>query len=134
MELLNYPNTDYLLDASLESLHAQSVEWLNELGFWRDEMTFFYHMLRNKRFAKAFPALEMAEIEKELVKLNGEQLDKVKTGVASHERLLAAVYKSASLPAETVYRESHRILLSDMHALNDGIRNFKKKLFSFLEN
>lgn len=133
MELLNYPKTDYLLDASLETLHAQSVEWLNELGFWSDEMTFFYRLLRHKSASKAFRTSQLAEVEKELVKLNGEQLDKVKTGVVSHEHLLAAAYKTSSLPDERTYREAHRKLLGDMHALHQNIRDFKKKLFSFVE-
>jgi hypothetical protein len=130
---LNYPKTDYLLDASLESLHAQSIEWLNELEFWSDEMTFFYRMLHHKKLSKTFPTSQVAEIDKQIVWLNGEALNKVKTGVSSHERLLAAAYKSSSLAEEQVYREAHRKLRNDMSALDNVIRAFKKKLFSFIE-
>ena len=133
MELLNYPKTDYLLDAALESLHAQSVEWLNELAFRSDEMTFFYHILRHKSLSTAFPASQVAEIEKELVRLNGDELDKLKMMVVSHERSLAAIFKTASLADEQVYRETHKKLLGDLLALHQDIRNFKKKLFSIIE-
>lgn len=133
MELLSYPKTDYLLDATLESLHAESVEWLNELAFWGDEMSFFYRLLHHKRFSKSFPTSEIAEIEKALVKLNVEELDKMKTDVASHERLLSSVYKSATLSDDRGYREAHRKLLRDMHALQEDIRKFKKSVFSFVE-
>ncbi|HEU5290167.1 MAG TPA: hypothetical protein VFU05_05945 [Cyclobacteriaceae bacterium] len=134
MELLSNPKTEFLLDASLESLHTQSVAWMNELIFWSDEMTFFYQMLHHKKLSAAFPSSQVATIDKELVRLNGEKLDKVKTGVASHERLLASVYKSSSLADEQVYREAHRKLLVDMQALNQDIRTFKKKFFAFVEN
>ncbi|HEY0742728.1 MAG TPA: hypothetical protein VGD40_14765 [Chryseosolibacter sp.] len=133
MELLRSSRTEYLLEAPLESLHAESLEWLNELSFWRDEMTFFYHMLRHKQFGKSFPNEELANIEKELVRLNGEELDKVETSVTSHERLLGSVYKTASMAEEQVYREAHKRALGEILALHNAIRKFKKKLFSFIK-
>lgn len=133
MELLGYAKTDYLLDATLDTLHKESVAWLKELDFLGDEMAFFYKLLHNKKLSNAFPSAEVAEIDKALVKLNAENLDKVKNGVENHERQLAVIFKSTLSAEEQVYRESHRKLLLDMHDLHEEVRAFKKKVFSFVE-
>lgn len=133
MELLSYSKTDYLLNASLESLHKESVTWLEELHFWADEMSFFYKLLHNQRFSNAFPPSDVAEIDKVLIKLNGESLDKVRNDLSKHERQLAVIFKSASLAEEQSYRNSHRKLLGDMQDLLSNIRTFKQKVFSFAE-
>ncbi len=78
MELLSYSKTDYLLDATLESLHKESVAWVNELEFWADEMAFFYKLLHNHKLSSVFPSAEVGEIDKALVKLSGESLEKMK--------------------------------------------------------
>jgi hypothetical protein len=50
MKLLSNPKTEYLLDASFEYLHNESLEWLNEMDFWRDEMAFFQKLLHKEGF------------------------------------------------------------------------------------
>lgn len=132
MELLTNPNTDYLLNAPLEPLHSESMLWLKELDFWSDEMIFFYKLLHNKDTAKAFPSGEVAAIEKELIRLNGEMLDALRNKVAGHEQELALVYKATSVSGGQRYRDAHRKLLEEMHLLQLEIRKFKKNIFSFV--
>ncbi|MBA3706528.1 MAG: hypothetical protein H0W84_11715 [Bacteroidetes bacterium] len=48
MELLANPKSKYLLDAGLEILHEQSIEWLNDIEFWHDEIAFFYSLVIKK--------------------------------------------------------------------------------------
>lgn len=132
MELLNYPSTDYLLDATLESLHTQSIAWLKELDFWGDEMSFFYHLLQGQKKSQPFPAAEIAQMEKELVRLNGDELDKLRSRVGSHERNLSQVYRSTSTGEEQRYRDSHKKLLTEMYHLHEDIRKFKRNVFSFV--
>ena len=131
MELLTHPKSEYLLAASLEDLHAQSQEWLKELGFWSDEMAFFYKLLHKKETRNIFPPKDLAEIEKVLIGINSDQLLSLRAGVLSHERLLSSVIKSTSLAEEQVYRETHRKLLGDMRDLDMVIRAFKNSVFSF---
>lgn len=132
MELLNYPKNEYLLDAPLDALHAESVAWLKELGFWADEVSFFYKLLHHHKLSDSFPSDQVAEIDKELVKFNGEKLNRVKSGVASHEHLLASLFKSSSMADEQVYRETHRKLSIEVHSLYEDIRAFRQKIFSFI--
>lgn len=133
MELLSHPRTDYLLDATLESLHKESIAWLKELHFWADEISFFYKILHNHKLSNAFPSADMAEIDKALVKLNGEGVEKVRNDLSRHERQLAAIFKFSSFAEEQSYRDSHRKLLGDMQDLLSNIRISKQKVFSFVE-
>jgi len=134
MELLNYPKNEYLLDASLDSLHTQSQEWLKTLEFWSDEMSFFYKLLHSRESREAFPALDLAAIDKVLIKINSEELDSLRQGVISHERLLSSILKSTSVAEEQVYRETHRRLHEEMFRLERTIRSVKKEVFDFYSN
>lgn len=131
MELLTYPKNEYLLGASLDTLHVESQDWLKELEFWSDEMAFFYKLLHKKESSDAFPPRDLAAIEKALIRIDSEELRRVREGVLSHERLLSSVVKSTSMAEEQVYRETHRNLYSEMFNLNQLIRAFKKDVFSF---
>ena len=131
---LSYPKTGYLLDATLESLHQESVAWLEELDFWADELSFFYKLLHSHRLSVAFPSAEMAEIDKVLVGLSAENVESLRIRIRSHERQLADLFKPASLDEEQSYRATHRMLYADIYQLHSDIRTFKKKLFSFLGN
>lgn len=132
MQLLSNPKTDYLLEASLESLHAESLEWLKEIDFWRDEMVFFYKLLRSSPSNKAYPTAELAAVEMELVSLTSDKVDKIRNDVLRHERELSAVIRSLSSGEEERYRETHRTLLLEIYDVHVQIRNFKKEVFSFV--
>jgi hypothetical protein len=133
MQLLTNPKTDYLLEASLESLHAESLEWLKEIDFWSDEMAFFYKLLRKSQAAKAYPTAELASVEMELVTLTSDKVDKLRSDVLRHERELSAVIRSISSGDEEHYRETHRKLLMDIYETLQEIRAFKKEVFSFVK-
>lgn len=131
MELLTFPKNEYLLDASLEDLHAQSQAWMKEIDFWNDEIAFFYKLLRKKEVKDVFPARELAEIEKTLIRINSDDMLRLRDEVLNHERLLSTLIRSTSLDEEQVYREAHRRLYRDMYKLSELIRSFKKSVFSF---
>lgn len=131
MELLTYPKTEYLLEASLESLHQESQEWLKEIAFWSDEMSFFFTLLHRKEVREVFPSKELVTLEKELIRIHGDKLDTARSLVQSHERTLASVLKTTSLQDEESYRNAHRKLLIEIYDLQSLIKNFKKAVFDF---
>lgn len=133
MELLSKPKTEYLLEVSLEALHAESLEWLNEVEFWHDEMAFFYKLLHKKKPNKKFPSQELAALEKIMVQITGEGLDKVKNELQKHERSLKSVLTSISLGEEQTYRKAHRIILAEVYSLHLSLRTFKKNVYSFVQ-
>lgn len=132
MQLLSNPKTDYLLEASLESLHAESLEWLKEIDFWRDEMAFFYKLLRKSQSSKAYPTTELAAVEMELVSLTSDKVDKIRKEVLRHERELSAVIRSISSGEEESYRDAHRKLLMEIYEIHVQIRSFKSDVFAFV--
>jgi uncharacterized protein YfkK (UPF0435 family) len=130
MELLTSQKMEYLLEASLQTLHTESLEWIQAIDFWREEMIFFYKLIHKKESMKGFPTKELAAIEKELIRISSDELEKIKTSVQRHERSLAAVLKTTSLRDEEGYREEHRKLLKDIYGIQALIRAFKKNVFS----
>jgi hypothetical protein len=132
MDLLSKPKTEYLLDASLEFLHGESLEWLKEMEFWQDEMAFFYKLLHKEGLKEAFPSKELAAIDQEQVGITSDKLDKALNEVRSHERSLAALIKTTSFEEEENYRHIHRQLLHDITDIYVLIRNFKTAVFTFV--
>jgi len=134
MKTLMSANTDYILAASLESLHAESMNWRSDLAFWGDELVFFYKLLKAKELGRTFPPLELADAEKELMELNSHWLVKMRNDVDNHEKQLAIVLNPPlSLADEEVFRETHGKLLLEMIELENQIRSFKRKLFRSVE-
>lgn len=131
MELLTYPNSKYLLEASIDSLHAESLGWLREIDFWKDEMTFFYKLLHTKNALPGFPTEELASIDKELIRINSDKLDKMKKEVQDHEQLLAAIIKTPTLMEKEKYSEVHHNLHLEIFAVSDLIKDLKRTVFSF---
>jgi len=131
MELLAYPDSKYLLEASVESLHAESRKWLKEIDFWKDEMTFFYKLLHKKGAFAGFPDEELASIDKELIRINSDKLDKTKKEVQSHEQILSDIIQSPTLVEKDRYLEAHRNLLMEIYAIAELIKDLKRTVFSF---
>lgn len=133
MELLAYPKTDYLLTASLETLHAESREWLKEIDFWKDEIAFFYKLIRQKKGSQKFPAAEVTALEKELIRVSNERMEKLYEELQNHEVQLAHLFKEASFNNEDPYRKAHSKHLNSIYELNQDIKDLKRKIFSLTQ-
>lgn len=131
MELLTH-HADYLQNAPVLALHAESMAWLKELDFWSEEMIFFYKLLHNKETVKAFSPKDVAAIGKKLVWLNGEMLDVLRNKVANHEQVLALVCKEFTTSDVQAYYDAHRKLSEEVQHLQLEIRRFKRDVFSFI--
>lgn len=129
MELIDNVKTEYLIDASLDSLHAESRVWISQIEFWNEEMSFFYKLIHLKEKRPSFPSAELASLDKQLIKLV-ENLSQVKSDVQQHERTLSVAIRNISMEEEQEYRERHRSLLLPMHGIRDLIRVFKRTAFS----
>ena len=132
MELISNPKSEYLLGASLETLHAESREWLSEINFWSEEMSCYYKLLHRNVSILTFPTTELAEIEKEMIRINSEDLIKIKGQIEKHERELMDLMKNTSTAEEYEYRHKHRELLYEMYELRRIIRKFKEAIFALV--
>ena len=130
MDLLINPQTSYLLQADLASLHVESQSWLSEIEFWEDELAFFYTLLHSKLSRQAYPTEEIASLDKRLVSINSDMLEAIKEQALNHERFLALVMQTTSLQEESNYREVHQQLRVRMIDVYAAIKNFKKEVYA----
>ena len=94
MELLESAKTYFLLEAPLEILHEESMEWLEEIEFWKDETAFFYTLMI-KKSDKQPPTKSLLTIRNHIMYLSSEKIDDLKLEIQTHERYLARMLKSA---------------------------------------
>ncbi|MGK7388976.1 MAG: hypothetical protein ACNS60_01440 [Candidatus Cyclobacteriaceae bacterium M2_1C_046] len=134
MKLLPNPNTAYLLNVSLESLHTESLEWLNEIEFLKDELAFFYKLIYIKEFKHDLPVDAVTNIENQLVYINNDKLKKLKKDLLYHEKVLAQLYKLNPAPEEENYRTKHKHLWNEMHQLSGLVKKMKKDLFLLIHS
>ena len=124
----------HLLEGSVEWLHRQTTEWQCDVEFWREELIFFYHLLKMKVLPSHVPMQEVAVLEKELVKLSGEDLKALQTELGKHEVKLGSVTERNAGQGELDYRHDHKVIMFHIHAFESKVRDFKKSVFELVKN
>lgn len=132
MELLKESSAKYLIAASLESLHGQSRDWLNEVEFWKDEMAFFYKLIHMREPRVSFPTAGLADLEKELLSITSDKLGTLRTDIENHERYLREVMTSITTSTENEYRKRHITLAIRLSEMRTMITNFKRHVYAFI--
>ena len=130
MEVLKQATADYLLDAGIETLHQQSIEWLEDIAFWRDETAFLYALEVSKTL-KDVPVAAKAKLEKidkELIRISGGDLDDLYKKVEEHEEYLDAIL-SSKREDEEIYRNKHKQIAADVAKLANRIKALKMEIF-----
>lgn len=122
----------HLLEGSLEWLHRQTMEWLSDVEFWREELVFFYHLLRKQELQLYFPMQQVAVLEKELVKISSEEIKELEATLRKHEEKLRAILEAASKSNELDYRHDHKTILFAMKNFEETMRSFKKSVFALV--
>ncbi len=133
MEMLTSPKTEYLLQASLEVLHEQSLEYLNEIAFIKEEIAFFNTLL-NKNAGRQFPSEQSAAFGKELVSFNSGVVSVLQNKIMEHERWLSDIIKTDTLGRQESYRNIHREVTEEMNACHKRYFQLKKSIFSFVKS
>ena len=128
-KLLAPARGSYLLEVPLEVLHEESIDWLGEIEFWKDEAAFFYSLILKR--TKGTPLLktkEAKEVERHLVYVSAERLDDLRIEVSQHEKFLARLLKTDHID-ERLYRKRHQEISVNMAAFEKEFREMKKKIF-----
>jgi len=134
MEATIHPEISYLQEANLEFLHGESQKWLNEIAFWKDEMAFFYKLIHKKEVTGGFPSEQLADLDRQIIRINTDKLDQLLKDIQQHERTLATLVKSALSPEEKeTYLFTHQHYLVEMEATRVEITGLKKAVYSFFE-
>ncbi|MGZ3862128.1 MAG: hypothetical protein ACXVPN_11430 [Bacteroidia bacterium] len=131
MELLERPKTIYLLEADMEVLHDESLEWLNEIQFWRDEIAFFYALMLKKAGKDSLFARkdEIGRIQEDLLSLSGKEFSDLETAINEHEKYLAALWEGDSSSNDRSFREKHKAILIKMQTFKSSLRKLKDEIF-----
>ena len=122
-------NANHLLEGSLEWLHHQTTEWISDIQFWSEEFTFLYHVLRKSELRLNYPMQQVAELEKELIKISNKDLNELETALGRHERKLRVIIEAPSKINELVYRYDHKVILFSLKDVAEKVRRFKKSVF-----
>ena|SRR3972149_8398295 len=134
MELLAPAKKTYMLEAPLEILHQESLEWLEEIEFWKDEVAFFCTLIlrKTKKTTSLLQAKEAKSIENHLVYISAEKLDDLKMEVQAHEHFLSKMMEDVKQD-EKMYRSKHRDLSKKFQDFENGIKVLKMKIFQLIE-
>lgn len=126
--------SNHLLGLGLESLHEQSMEWISDIAFWRDEVAFLY-TLEIEKTLKSVPIhakKKISLIENELVHIAGDELDSLYDEVTAHERLLNYLLENKREDEET-YREKHLTIAEKIDTFNVRFKLLKKEIFDIVK-
>jgi hypothetical protein len=134
MNTLKSASGNYLLDLGLETLHEQSMEWISDIAFWRDEVAFLYALEISKTLKEVPMSAKrkLEAIENELVKVAGGDLDSLYDDVTNHERFLNKLLESKKEDEES-YREKHTELAEKINYFSTHFRELKREIFEMVK-
>ena len=134
MKILDKTTDDYLLETGIDALHSQSMEWLEDIAFWRDESAFLY-ALEMRKTLKSVPVdakNKIRKIEDELIKISGGDLDDLYDEVEKHEQYLDRMLESKREDEEP-YREKHKQIADKVNRFDKRFRNLKRAIFELVK-
>lgn len=134
MKTLEKANTSHLLETGVEALHSQSIEWLEDIAFWRDEAAFLY-ALEMRKTLKSVPVGakdKIQKIESELIRISGGDLDSLYNEVEAHERYLDEMLESRHEDEEE-YREKHKQIADKVNRFEKRFRKLKRDIFDLVK-
>jgi nitroreductase len=126
MELLTAVKEQQLLEASLESLHEESMNWLRTILFWEDECKFYKELLEHKLF-KHISQDDKEKIDSLLNHVIVDKLHSFKTEVLFHEKNLYQLLKSKNDPYD--FRQKHKLYTQHFLELESQTQQIKSGIF-----
>ena len=130
--LLN-PKIQFLLGAGLNILHFESQEWMETIGFWKDEIKFFDNLL-NKKESQKNTSSEYVHMLKNLDKIHADIFEDLENTIVNHERLLARIIQGENGLADDDYREKHLQIKLRMNTFTEEFNLFKKIIFRYAKS
>jgi hypothetical protein len=126
MRAIESAKSNFLLDAPVEVLHEEVIEWLNETEFWKEESKFLSSLLTG-RSVVPIVAIEAGSINEALMPLNS-MLKELQALVMEHERNLSETLGSLRQDIES-YRVAHYGLARKVRSFENEFRSVKKRIF-----
>jgi hypothetical protein len=123
----------FLLGTSLDYLHGESVDWINELDFIELEIAFLYRLLRMEIPSHISPSDELVNIEKELVSFHADSVQRLKDDLENHENELALILKTKTGIDDHEFRNKHKAFFKRVDAIDRNYKELKKRVFSLVQ-
>ncbi|RMG82034.1 MAG: hypothetical protein D6714_11965 [Bacteroidetes bacterium] len=114
-------------------MHHESLEWLDTIAFWKDEMKFFDKLLHMSEPIEANLKRHRQLLE-DLENLQKDLYDQLEQDVIDHEKLLARLLKAERGYADQDYREKHRRLKNRMETMMNDFKTFKRTVFEYVKS
>ncbi len=129
-------STKYIEWISAEDMHSDSLHWLSQLRFIKDEHFFFEHLIAS--FSTQLKELDIFSSDKEIIDAitrsyrRTEQLIKI---VVMHEKELQIMVDGIDqLEDERKYKETHRNLTMEIDEFLKEYRILKTQLFNIVKS
>jgi hypothetical protein len=126
------PKSELLLGAGLHVLHFESLEWLETIAFWKDELRFFENLLKRKEIKNQNKETYLKML-KELDKIHINLFGGMEDSIMKHERLLSRIESGVKGLPDAYYREEHRQFKRRMDMFTSDYRSFKKIVFDYVK-
>ena len=126
----------YIEWISAEDMHTNSLHWLSQLRFIKDEHHFFEHLISS--FSTELQELDIFSSDKEIIdvlnrsyRTTAQLIDTVVT----HEKELTIMIDEIDQPEdEKIYKKTHRKLSVEIAAFFQEYRDLKTQLFNIIKN
>ncbi len=125
--------TAYLLQGSLETLHFETKEWIEEVKFWIDELTILEDLTDHKIAHNNLEDQIHRDMQLNMSTMLDHLSNRILHTLFGHESFLSSLFKVNEKLDENEYREKHKEIALNMIHLKNDIRTLKKKAFAFLE-
>lgn len=124
----------YIEWISPEDMHTETVQWLSELKFVRDEQLFLNSLV--KHYTSQLADNKYYEESKEIVGLILDEENEAQVlikKIKAHENQLEIMVDDIDQPRmEQAYKETHKELVTTMHKYLENYRGLKKRLFKLV--
>ncbi|MEO1052417.1 MAG: hypothetical protein AAFX87_17430 [Bacteroidota bacterium] len=135
MENLTDGSAEVLFEDSLENLHLQSEQWVEEVGLWKNELQFFQKIL--DRYSGCFNTTEQKKtldhFQHIITYYSGQLLDDFKQRVRRHEKYLRGIMDGEEPNMESEFRARHSSLFELINSFRHEYNNYKQDLFHTME-
>jgi nitroreductase len=130
MDPSKIPTAEHTLEEAIESLHQQSVKWLNQVSFWKEESRFFNDFISNM-LSPSVNIKDMMVITEKQIK--PEEFDLLHKDISVHEKVLEFIILTNKNKDDHDYRASHKQLSTRFNSMEEKINALKKSIFELVK-
>ena len=119
----------------IDELHHDSVQWISEIDFIKDEIRFLEHMLQSK-YIDCLSAGLYKKVENLVKKMSEEKkvAKTLKLVVQEQEAILSNLIKTESVSSNINFLDNHRKLELEMNLFMVKYKRIKKQIFEIIGN